>query len=50
MTGTQFSEKNNSNFCNFFFPGDAGSNSFVETLRERLFRPSLSTIIPDSTK
>ncbi|XP_009375201.2 LOW QUALITY PROTEIN: CBS domain-containing protein CBSCBSPB1 [Pyrus x bretschneideri] len=27
-----------------------GSNSFVETLRERLFRPSLSTIIPDSTK
>ncbi|CAN6578588.1 unnamed protein product [Malus baccata var. baccata] len=29
---------------------DAGSNTFVETLRERLFRPSLSTIIPDSTK
>ncbi|XP_050152383.1 CBS domain-containing protein CBSCBSPB1-like isoform X2 [Malus sylvestris] len=28
----------------------SGSNTFVETLRERLFRPSLSTIIPDSTK
>ncbi|TQE12938.1 hypothetical protein C1H46_001584 [Malus baccata] len=27
-----------------------GSNTFVETLRERLFRPSLSTIIPESTK
>ncbi|XP_068309026.1 CBS domain-containing protein CBSCBSPB1-like isoform X1 [Pyrus communis] len=29
---------------------DAGSNTFVETLRERLFRPSLSTIILESTK
>ncbi|KAL6182640.1 hypothetical protein ACLB2K_044055 [Fragaria x ananassa] len=29
---------------------DAGSNTFVETLREKLFRPSLSTIIPENTK
>lgn len=28
----------------------SGSNTFVETLRERLFRPSLSTIIPESSK
>ncbi|XP_009359422.2 CBS domain-containing protein CBSCBSPB5 isoform X2 [Pyrus x bretschneideri] len=28
----------------------SGSNTFVETLRERLFRPSLSTIILESTK
>lgn len=29
---------------------DAGSNTFVETLREKLFRPSLSTIIQENTK
>ncbi|KAL6280886.1 hypothetical protein ACE6H2_017767 [Prunus campanulata] len=28
----------------------SGSNTFVETLRERLFRPSLSTIIPENSK
>ncbi|XP_050375538.1 CBS domain-containing protein CBSCBSPB1-like isoform X2 [Argentina anserina] len=28
----------------------SGSNTFVETLREKLFRPSLSTIIPENTK
>ncbi|XP_008239489.1 PREDICTED: CBS domain-containing protein CBSCBSPB1-like [Prunus mume] len=28
----------------------SGSNTFVETLREQLFRPSLSTIIPESSK
>ncbi|XP_021905566.1 CBS domain-containing protein CBSCBSPB5-like [Carica papaya] len=28
----------------------SGSNSFIETLRERMFRPSLSTIIPENTK
>lgn len=25
-------------------------NTFIETLRDRMFRPSLSTIIPDDTK
>ncbi|KAM5571643.1 CBS domain-containing protein CBSCBSPB1 [Rosa sericea] len=29
---------------------NSGSNTFVETLREKLFRPSLSTIIPENTK
>ncbi|KAI4336334.1 hypothetical protein L6164_014872 [Bauhinia variegata] len=28
----------------------SGSNSFIETLRERIFRPSLSTIIPENSK
>ncbi|PSS07660.1 CBS domain-containing protein [Actinidia chinensis var. chinensis] len=28
----------------------SGPNSFIETLRERLFRPSLSTIIPENSK
>ncbi|CAN4100563.1 unnamed protein product [Withania somnifera] len=30
--------------------GSASSNTFIETLREQLFRPSLSTIISESTK
>ncbi|PHT46329.1 CBS domain-containing protein CBSCBSPB1 [Capsicum baccatum] len=30
--------------------GSASSNTFIETLRERLFRPSLSTIIPENSK
>ena len=25
-------------------------NTFIETLRDRMFKPSLSTIIPDDTK
>ncbi|XP_030939244.1 CBS domain-containing protein CBSCBSPB5-like isoform X1 [Quercus lobata] len=28
----------------------SGSNTFIETLRERMFRPSLSTIIPENSK
>ncbi|KAL1218797.1 CBS domain-containing protein CBSCBSPB5 [Cardamine amara subsp. amara] len=28
----------------------AGPNTFMETLRERIFKPSLSTIIPENTK
>ncbi|XP_062169556.1 CBS domain-containing protein CBSCBSPB5 [Alnus glutinosa] len=28
----------------------SGPNTFVETLRERMFRPSLSTIIPENSK
>ncbi|XP_008806420.2 CBS domain-containing protein CBSCBSPB1-like isoform X3 [Phoenix dactylifera] len=28
----------------------SGANSFIETLRERMFRPSLSTIIPENSK
>ncbi|XP_019198369.1 PREDICTED: CBS domain-containing protein CBSCBSPB1-like isoform X2 [Ipomoea nil] len=27
-----------------------GSNTFIETIRERMFRPSLSTIIPENSK
>nr|GMD35306.1 CBS domain-containing protein CBSCBSPB5-like [Ipomoea batatas] len=27
-----------------------GSNTFVETIRERMFRPSLSTIVPENSK
>lgn len=29
---------------------NSGPNTFVETLRERMFRPSLSTIIPENSK
>jgi hypothetical protein len=28
----------------------AGPNNFIETLRERMFRPSLSTIISENSK
>ncbi|KAK9989489.1 hypothetical protein SO802_029728 [Lithocarpus litseifolius] len=28
----------------------SGSNTFIETLRERMFRPSLSTVIPENSK
>ncbi|CAI0414638.1 unnamed protein product [Linum tenue] len=28
----------------------SGQNSFIETLRERMFRPSLSTIVPENSK
>lgn len=28
----------------------SGTNTFIETLRERMFRPSLSTIIPENSK
>ncbi|CDP15008.1 unnamed protein product [Coffea canephora] len=28
----------------------SGSNTFIETIRERMFRPSLSTIIPENSK
>ncbi|KAG0453668.1 hypothetical protein HPP92_024972 [Vanilla planifolia] len=28
----------------------SGSNTFIETLRERVFKPSLSTIIPENSK
>ncbi|CAH9135871.1 unnamed protein product [Cuscuta epithymum] len=27
-----------------------GSNTFIETIRERMFRPSLSTIVPENSK
>ncbi|KAJ8772400.1 hypothetical protein K2173_027577 [Erythroxylum novogranatense] len=30
--------------------GTSGSNTFIETLRDRIFRPSLSTIIPENSK
>jgi len=30
--------------------GGSGQNTFVETLRERMFRPSLSTIISENSK
>ncbi|KAJ4961175.1 hypothetical protein NE237_021085 [Protea cynaroides] len=29
---------------------NSGSNTFIETLRDRIFRPSLSTIIPENSK
>ncbi|CAI0444788.1 unnamed protein product [Linum tenue] len=31
-------------------PSVSGQNSFIETLRERMFRPSLSTIVPENSK
>ncbi|KAJ8634179.1 hypothetical protein MRB53_027515 [Persea americana] len=30
--------------------GTSGPNTFIETLRERMFRPSLATIIPENSK
>ncbi|KAF6161056.1 hypothetical protein GIB67_007697 [Kingdonia uniflora] len=34
----------------FFIVGCTGPNSFIETLRDRMFRPYLSTIIQENSK
>jgi hypothetical protein len=37
-------------FYFYFFGSHTGTNTFIETLRERIFRPAISTIIPENSK